>query len=139
MARFLFHFAQVHPSADLKLMGWVTDDTLQIVVGFSGFVGKICQAHVAMRPGFRFSPKQMLRAVFEYAFNDAKREMVIGLVNSANNAAMIYDRRLGFRELLRLPGMHDDGGDLVVFGLRKDECRFILQPVTSDALLSDAA
>jgi hypothetical protein len=39
------------------------------------------------------------------------------------------DLHLGFRELYRLPGMHDDGADLVLLGMTKSECRYINQAV----------
>jgi hypothetical protein len=38
---------------------------------------------------------------------------------------MEYDRKVGFKEAIRFPGMHGDGGDLVVFEMNKDDCRWI--------------
>jgi hypothetical protein len=38
---------------------------------------------------------------------------------------MNYDKKLGFTELVRLEGMHDDGGDLVVLEMNKTDCRWI--------------
>ena len=125
LADFLQEHAGVALSMDLRMMGWVTDSELKIVVGFSGFIGKVCQMHLAMIPGFHFSPKAMLKAAFHYAFKDAKVEMVIGLVNSKNKEAMVYDKNLGFTELYRLPKLHDDGGDIVVLGMTKEQCRYL--------------
>ena len=39
--------------------------------------------------------------------------------------AMDYDKKLGFNEVLRFAGMHDDGGDLVVLEMNKANCRWI--------------
>jgi RimJ/RimL family protein N-acetyltransferase len=122
---FLNHYAFVAPTADMVMLGWVVDDDLKIVVGFNGFMGSVCQMHVAMRPDFRFSPKEMLRECFKYAYNVRNCKMVLGLVNSLNEAAMKYDQHLGFKELWRLPKMHDDSGDIVVLGLPKEECRYL--------------
>jgi hypothetical protein len=130
MSQFLLQYAFVHPSADLKMIGWVEGNSLAICVGLNGFMGKVCQMHVAMRPDFRFSPRLMLREVFRYAFNDCEREMVLGVVNSKNEEALRYDLHLGFKVMYALPKLHDDGGDIVLLGMTKDECRWLNMPAT---------
>lgn len=126
MTGFLRHHASVQPATDTQCIGWVTDEQkLVIVVGLTSFLGSVAQIHVAFADGWHFSPRSMLRAVFDYAFNKAGREMLLGIVNSKNLKAMRLDLHLGFRELYRLPGLHDDGGDIVVLGMRKNECRYI--------------
>lgn len=123
---FLRHHAQVQPSVDMQCIAWVNEEQkLAIVVGFGGFMGSIAQIHTAYAEGWHFTPRSMLRAVFGYAFNDLKREMLLGIVNSKNVKAMRMDLHLGFREIFRLPGMHDDGGDIVILAMRKDECRYL--------------
>lgn len=128
MMQFLNQYAFVQPSADMALMGWVVDDDLKMVVGLNGFLGKVCQMHVAMKPGFKFTPKLMLKRVFSYAFGLRERTMVLGIVNSFNEDAMKYDLHLGFKELWRLPKMHDEGGDIVVLGLPKSNCVYLNMP-----------
>lgn len=119
-------FLQLHggvsPSADARYIGWVEEDRLKILVCLAGFVGKVCQMHIAMAPEYHYSPREMLAECFRYAFEDCKREMVLGVVNSLNQRAMRYDIHLGFTELYRLPKMHDSGGALVLLGMTKDEC-----------------
>jgi L-amino acid N-acyltransferase YncA len=125
LAAILHERAGVHPSADLRMLGWVSDNELKMVVGFNAFIGKTCQMHVAMAEGFTFTPKAMLRACFDYAFNQAGCAMVLGVVNSQNEAAMRYDLHLGFKTLYALAGMHDEGGDIVLLGMTREECRFL--------------
>jgi RimJ/RimL family protein N-acetyltransferase len=117
----------VVPSDDMVCIGWVSDGKLQIVVGYNGFIGKVAQIHLAFAPGWHFPPRAMLRECFRYAFETAKLEMLIGVLNSKNERAMRFDQHLGFRELHRLPGMHDDDGDIVMLGMTKSECRYIDQ------------
>jgi RimJ/RimL family protein N-acetyltransferase len=124
-AHFMGFYGHVSPSMDMKFIGWVSDEKLQICVGFHGFMGKACQIHIAMTPEWHFSPKEMLREVFNYAFRTAGRELLIGVVNSRNAAALRYDLHLGFKELYRIPDMHDDGGDIVIVGMKKEECRWL--------------
>jgi hypothetical protein len=52
-------------------------------------------------------------------------EKAFGIVNSLNTRAMEYDKKLGFTEAIRFPGVHCDGGDLVVFEMNKTDCRWI--------------
>ena len=125
MSNFLLRYAFVGATADLKMIGWIENDELKLVVGFNAFIGKVCQMHVAMAPDFRFSPKAMLKACFKYAFLERNCELVTGLVNSLNEAAMKYDLHLGFKELYRIKGLHDEGGDIVLLGMRKDECPYL--------------
>ena len=122
---FLRHHAGVQPSTDMQCMGWVSEGRLVIVVGMNGFLGKVAQIHQAFAPDWHFSPREMLREVFKYAFVTAQRELLLGIVNSRNEKAMRMDEHLGFRELFRLPGVHDDGGDMVLMGMTKNECRYL--------------
>src|SRR5262245_16972170 len=111
----------------MQCIGWVSDEDnkLVIVVGFDGFTGKVAQIHLAFAEGWHFTPRAMLREVFKYAYVTAQRELLIGIVNSKNEKAMRMDLHLGFREIMRLPRMHDDDGDLVLLGMTKSECRYL--------------
>jgi hypothetical protein len=66
LAGFLHQYAGVHPSADMRCIGWVSDEK-----------------------------------------------------------AMRMDLHLGYHEIFRLPGMHEDGGDLIVLAMKKTECRYL--------------
>lgn len=139
LARFLLERAGVQPSADLKLMGWMDESKrVRVVVGFNGFMGKVCQMHVAMED-YAFSPRKMLKRAFEVAFDDYRREQVIGLVNSKNGRAVAYDLHLGFKEAYRFPGMHDDGGDIVVLTMTRAECRHLNDNNGRLKIVEDAA
>jgi hypothetical protein len=139
MAEFLRQHALVQPTHDLVCMGWVSEDVLVIVVGINGFLGKVAQIHLAFAPGWHFSPRSMLRAVFQYTFVTAKLEMLLGIVNSKNQRAMRMDAHLGFKELHRLPGMHDDGGDIVLLGMKKSECRYLREPASVEMAIAGSA
>jgi hypothetical protein len=124
-SEFLQHYAGVVPGRDLQMVGWESGGKLVIVVGLNAWLGKLAQIHMAYERNWHFTPRALLEEVFGYAFVRAGREMLIGLVNSKNTKAMRMDLHLGFRELYRLPGMHDDGGDVVVLAMKKDECRYL--------------
>lgn len=124
-AGILFDKAGVQPCADMQALVWVNDDQqVEWVVGYTGFVGKTCQMHV-VNLVTRRAPRKMLWAAFDYPFNQLNLQTVLGIVNSNNEQAMKFDRHLGFKEILRLEGQHENGGDLVVFAMDKDDCRWI--------------
>jgi len=126
LARFLNEYAHVQPSADLKVMAYVTgQNRVLMVVGFNAFMGSVAQIHIAFAPGEHYTPKAMLPAVFNHGFNDFNRKKLIGIVNSKNERAMKYDLHLGFVEEYRMPGMHDDGGDIVILSMTKEQCRYL--------------
>ena len=125
MATFLSRLALVQPTPDMQFVGWVDQNKLRICVGINAFLGKTCQIHVAFEPEWTFTPKTLMHAVFRYVFVTRDRELLIGIVNSNNEKAMKYDLHLGFSELYRIPKLHDDGGDIVILGMRKSECRYL--------------
>ena len=130
IASFMRYHAKVSPSPDMVFFGWVSDaqhrrGSLVMGVSLDGFLGKTAQINVAMAEGFHFVPKAMLREVFYYAFVTAQREVLLGVLNSKNTKAMRFDAHLGFREVARLPGVHENGGDFVLLAMTRGECRYL--------------
>ena len=116
----------VQPSADLQALFWANAKTNEIewCIGYTSFLGKTCQIHV-VNFNKKYTPRKLLWAAFDYPFNQAGVETLIGIVNSKNDLAMKYDQNLGFKEVYRFEGVHDEGGDVVVFEMKKQDCRFI--------------
>lgn len=115
----------VQACADFEALFWLDENKdIEWVVGYTSFLGKTCQGHMVNLKG-GYTPKKLLFAVFDYPFNYRGIEKVLGIVNSLNTKALAFDLKVGFKEILRLPGMHDDGGDLVVVEMNKSECRWI--------------
>jgi RimJ/RimL family protein N-acetyltransferase len=115
----------VQPCGDLQAIFWANpQNEIEWVVGYTAFIGKTCQIHVVALKG-GYTPRQFLRAAFDYPFNQCNLEKMFGIVNSKNLKAMEYDQKLGFKEAIRFSGVHEDGGDLVVFEMNKADCRWI--------------
>jgi len=125
----------VQPCGDLKALFWVDDENkIEWVVGYTAFIGKTCQMHV-INLTEAYTPKALLFGAFDYPFNYLGVEKIIAIVNSLNTRAMNYDKKLGFTEVVRLEGMHDDGGDLVVLEMNKADCRWIRERVKHETEL----
>ena len=115
----------VQPCGDLQALFWVDEkNKIEWVIGYTAFIGKTCQMHMVNLKG-GYTPKGLLFGAFDYPFNYMGVEKAIGVLNSLNTKAVEYDKKLGFAEVLRLEGMHDDGGDLIVMEMNKADCRWI--------------
>jgi hypothetical protein len=115
----------VQPCGDLQAIFWGNkENQIEWVVGYTAFIGKTCQMHMVNLKG-GYTPKELLKAAFDYPFNQCGLEMVFGIVNSNNVKAMEYDQKLGFTESKRFAGVHENGGDIVVFEMNKANCRWI--------------
>lgn len=115
----------VQPCGDLQAIFWANkENQIEWVVGYTAFIGKTCQMHMVNLKG-GYTPKELLKAAFDYPFNQCNIEKTFGLVNSNNTKAMEYDQKLGFKEIMRFAGMHENGGDIVIFEMNKVDCRWI--------------
>lgn len=74
--------------------------------------------------GKRWVSRGFLRACFSYAFNDCGLERVTGYVAADNEAALRFDRQLGFQdETVIRQGC--GAGDVIVLVMWKDNCRWL--------------
>jgi len=125
----------VQPCGDFQAIFWVGEgNKIEWVVGYTAFIGKTCQMHV-INLVESYTPKGLLFGAFDFPFNYLGVEKIIAIVNSLNTRAMNYDKKLGFTEVVRLEGMHDDGGDLVVLEMNKADCRWIRERVKHETEL----
>ena len=134
-AEILLEHVGVQPCGDLQALFWVDEENkIEWVIGYTAFIGKTCQMHMVNLKG-GYTPKGLLFGAFDYPFNYLGIEKAFGIVNSLNTKAIEYDKKLGFKEAIRFPGMHCDGGDLVVFEMNKADCRWIKERVKHETEL----
>lgn len=123
---------------DFRAIGWVSDGLqLQAVVGYNGFVGRACQMHFATDDPAAIT-RRFVRAAFEYPFLQIGLEYLLAPVNSANQKILTFTRKIGFQEVHRLPGCHEDGGDLILLQMNRSDCRWIKQHGHSTMARSEA-
>lgn len=128
----------VKATSDFQAIFWVEPDSRKIewVIGFDGFIGKACQIHDVNLSGKPYTPRLLLKAVFDYAYNTCGMETLLGVVNSQNLKAMKYNKRLGFTELAVLPKLHDNGGDIVLMKMDKQDCRWLQERKHAELLVA---
>lgn len=92
------------------------------------FNGSNAFAHVTItKPGK--DTYALIRAFFDYAFNQLRLKRVTGLVPSENTRALAFDKKVGFEQEFVIK----DGsaaGDMIVLVMRPDKCRWINQKET---------
>ncbi len=104
-------------------IGIEKDGKLTCGVLFEGYNGKSIQIHVAIEPGARMT-REWLFVLFDYAFRQLGVNKIIGVVDSTNEAALRFDKHIGFVEeaVIADAGKH---GDMHILTMTRQQCRFL--------------
>lgn len=84
----------------------------------------ICM-HVAAVPGRRWMNKAYLYECFAYPFLQLKCNRVTGLVRVDNVISQKFCDHLGFKREGVLRKACDDGADTILYGMLREECRWL--------------
>jgi len=114
---------EVH--AGMRVIGLQRGGELVAGVAYEGFNGHNMWMHVAAVPGRRWMTREYLKACFLYPFQVAGVSRVGGYVDASNEAARRFDEHLGFVEEARLKGAAQDGGDVILYVMRREDCRHV--------------
>lgn len=112
-------------SSDMVAIGWSEGGELVAGVLYEGFNGVNLWMHVAAVPGRRWLRREYLRACFAYPFCVCRVARISGYVEERNLEARRFDEHLGFREEARLRGAAADGGDVIIYVMRREDCRHV--------------
>lgn len=94
-----------------------------VAIGYDSFIGRCCAMHVVIARPELFS-RRILRGAFEFPFITCDCEVVLGLVDSVNEAAIEFNLRVGFTEACRIPNAGQEG-DLVITRMLRGDCRWL--------------
>jgi len=106
-------------------IGLEEDGELIAGVVFNMFTGGSISMHVAAVPGKRWMTKDYLWRCFAYPFLQLKCNRITGLVRTDNLEAQKFDEHLGFKREGLLRRACEDGTDMIVYGMLREECRFL--------------
>lgn len=92
-------------------------------VVYKNYTGSSVVAHFA---GFipAWITRDFLLSCFDYAFSQLDCRVMVGETPSYNIKALALVRRLGLKEVARVPDFFTDG-DLVISALKRQECRWV--------------
>lgn len=95
-------------------------DFLAVTV-FSAYTGTNIDMHIAARPKSHWLSRSYFNAAFELPFLVLEVPRVTGLIRAENLDAQRFVSRLGFQYEGRMRKAFPDGGDLVLYGLLREE------------------
>lgn len=107
--------------ADAKFIGRVVDGRVVAVAAVGHWVGFDCELFIGSVGGLS---RDFIRAVFRYVFDELGCRRVTGRVNDSLEWAG-HLARLGFVQEGRLRAGAVDGGDTLIFGMLRRECRWL--------------
>ena len=122
---FVNRYVPLDPVGGTKCLGLERDGELIAGVLYEGFNGRNVWMHVAAKPGEQWMTKSYLRYCFHYPFNEMGVDRVSGYVHEDNLAARRLDEHLGFELETRLRGAAPNGGDVLLYVMWRDKCRFL--------------
>jgi hypothetical protein len=114
-------------SDGMKGIGLERDGELVAVAVYEGWSGSNIWMHTAKEPGVTLTSRAFFAAAFDYPFNQLKVRRASAYVEEVNVAANRIARHLGFKPEARLEGVARAGGDVIIYRMWRDECRFILR------------
>lgn len=81
--------------------------------------------HVSSDGSRKWMTPAFLSFCFRYPFLQLKCQRITGLVRADNADAQRFDEHLGFIREGRLRRACADGTDMIIYGMLKEECRFL--------------
>lgn len=106
-------------------IGLESDGDLVAGVVYESHNGPNVLMHVASDGSRRWMTPAYMAACFRYPFLQLKTNRVTGLVRADNEDAQRFDEGLGFTREGTVRRGAADGTDLILYGMLRDECRFL--------------
>lgn len=123
---FLGQMLEYAPSPRAQCIVCVESDTGTPIAGvvYDGYNGHIIMAHIWIDKG-RKPSKEWFAAIFDYPFNKLMVKKIIGQVRSSNEEALRIDKHFGFESEARIGNFYDNGDDLEVLTMTREQCMII--------------
>lgn len=111
--------------AGMKGIGLERDGELIAGAMYEGYNGHNVWVHLAGAPGKKWMNREFLRYGFHYPFVEMGVKRLSGYVNASNTEAVRLNKHFGYTEEARLKGAAPDGGDVILFVMWREDCRFL--------------
>lgn len=135
-SQFDYDLVQVLPFAQSLIPGLARTDGMRCIglrkhgclvaaAVYEGFNGHNLWVHLAGLPDKRWMTRDFLRAGFAYPFDVCGVQRLSGYVDASNAQACRLNEHFGYQEEARLVGAAADGGDVILYVMRRENCRFL--------------
>lgn len=98
------------------------------VVAYDCWTPNAVQAHMAVDTPVAW--RALLRPVFEYPFEQAGKKLLLGIIPADNSRSARMAESLGLKLAHRVPDGWSDGVDLLVYQMRREDCRWLRKAVS---------
>ncbi len=109
----------------MRAIGLERDGVVIAGAVFEGINRFNAWVHLAAEPGARWMTREYLFTCFDYAFNQLGVQRLSGTVPASNTQARRFDEHIGFKHEATLAGAAADGSDMLVYVMRREDCRFL--------------
>lgn len=106
-------------------IGLEEDGQLIAGVVYNLYTGPSISMHVAAVPGRRWMTRDFLWRAFAYPFVQLNCRRVTGLVREDNLDAQRFDEKLGFVREGLIRSACEDGQNMILYGMLREECRWL--------------
>lgn len=108
-----------------RCLGIKRDGTLKAAILLDRFGKTDCQMHIFTEPGFMWATPENCRAAFAFPFILLNKRRITCETPVSNRRMIRVNDHLGFvREGIKRCAA-DDGGDAIIFGMLREECKWI--------------
>lgn len=121
---------------DAHAIGITRDGEICGAVVFDNFTVGSCCVSVASDGSRRWITRELLVRVFAYPFIQLNHWRLTALVAASNTDSINFCRSFGWTEEGRLRRGAPDGDDLIVYGMLREECRYLPQRMAGKVRLS---
>lgn len=123
-------FLRQHGSSVLRMenqvaFGWRRRGEIVAGVVFDKVGRNNAWVHIAAVPGAAWLTKTALRVPFIYAFSVCKLNRISGYIAASNIRARKFVEHLGFQPEAVLTCAAEDGGDIVIYVMWAEGCRYV--------------
>lgn len=88
------------------------------------FTATACAVHIVVANPFVLK-HGFLHAAARMLFVNAKRHVIVGMTPANNEKAMRFNKRIGWQEIYRVRDGFEFGVDMVMFEMRREQCRWL--------------
>lgn len=123
LAAWLCDRTKLAPTVNLRCIGRLSaEGDLIGVVGYDNFTGSSAGIHIAGEGNW--ITRELLWAVFDYAFVQCKLKVVFAQVSTGNPKSLRLNLHIGFKQECVLKDAYPDG-DAIITSLRAEDCKYL--------------
>jgi hypothetical protein len=122
--RWIVERTGLEETAGMRVVEAVADSgRILAQIAGTGWTPNAVMIHIAVEEPMAL--RQLLHAAAVWIYEQARREVVLGLIAADNRRSLRLAKHIGMREVYRVKDGHKQGVDLVALEMRREDCRWL--------------